>query len=78
VPLGPETQRQQLKTPTLILHGIEDKSTPVAVSERFSELRPELVQLVRFEVPGHSLEWNGDTEKWQASVTPFLKLLPAD
>ncbi|WP_456506944.1 alpha/beta hydrolase family protein [Arthrobacter sp. TE12232] len=67
-----------LKTPTLILHGIEDKSTPVAVSERLAELRPDLVQLVRFEVPGHSLEWNGDTEKWEASVTRFLKSLPAD
>jgi pimeloyl-ACP methyl ester carboxylesterase len=67
-----------LKTPTLILHGIEDKSTPVTVSERFAELRPDLVQLVRFEVPGHSLEWNADTERWESSVTRFLKSLPAD
>lgn len=67
-----------LKTPTLILHGARDKSTPVAVSERLAELRPDLVQLVRFDVPGHSLEWNGDTEKWEASVSKFLKSLPAD
>lgn len=67
-----------LKTPTLILHGIEDKSTPVEVSERLAELRPDLVQLVRFEVPGHSLEWNADTERWESSVTRFLKSLPAD
>lgn len=67
-----------LKTPTLILHGIEDKSTPVSVSERFAELRPDLVHLVRFEVPGHSLEWNADSEKWESSVTWFLKSLPAD
>jgi pimeloyl-ACP methyl ester carboxylesterase len=67
-----------LKKPTLILHGAEDKSTPVAVSERLAELRPDLVQLVRFEVPGHSLEWNGDAEKWEASVTRFLKSLSAD
>ncbi|UKA68350.1 alpha/beta hydrolase [Arthrobacter sp. FW306-05-C] len=67
-----------LNTPTLILHGINDKSTPVAVSERFAELRPDLVQLVRFDVPGHSLEWNADTEKWESSVTGFLKSLPTD
>lgn len=66
-----------LKTPTLILHGIEDKSTPVTVSERFAEQRPDLVQLVRFEVPGHSLEWNADTDKWESSVTRFLNSLPA-
>lgn len=67
-----------LKKPTLILHGVRDKSTPVAVSERLAELRPDLVQLERFDVPGHSLEWNGDTEKWEASVSNFLKSLPAD
>ncbi|MDQ0664691.1 pimeloyl-ACP methyl ester carboxylesterase [Arthrobacter ulcerisalmonis] len=67
-----------LKKPTLILHGARDKSTPVAVSERLVELRPDLVQLERFDVPGHSLEWNGDTEKWEAAVSSFLKSLPAD
>ncbi|MFJ6270982.1 alpha/beta hydrolase family protein [Pseudarthrobacter oxydans] len=72
------TRAGDVKTPTLILHGIDDKSTPVAVSERFAELRPDLVQLVRFDVPGHSLEWNADTEKWESSVTRFLKSLPAD
>lgn len=71
------TRAGDLNTPTLILHGIDDKSTPVAVSDRFAELRPDLVQLVRFEVPGHSLEWNADTEKWESSVTRFLKSLPA-
>ena len=72
------TRAGDLKTPTLILHGVDDKSTLVAVSERFAELRPDLVQLVRFDVPGHSLEWNADTEKWESSVTQFLKSLPAD
>ncbi|MDP9906080.1 alpha/beta hydrolase family protein [Arthrobacter bambusae] len=69
---------RDLNAPTLILHGIEDKSTPVTVSERFAELRSDLVQLVRFEVPGHSLEWNADPDKWESSVTRFLKSLPAD
>ena len=72
------TRADDLNTPSLILHGSDDKSTPVAVSERFAELRPDLVQLVRFEVPGHSLEWNADAEKWESSVTRFLKSLPAD
>lgn len=72
------TRAGDLNTPTLILHGIDDKSTPVAVSDRFAELRPDLVQLVRFEVPGHSLEWNADPEKWESSVTRFLESLPAD
>jgi len=67
-----------LRTRTLILHGIEDKSTSVAVSERFAKLRPDLVELVRFDVPGHSLEWNGDTEKWESSVKEFLESLAGD
>ena len=67
-----------LKKPMLILHGARDKSTPVAVSERLAELRPDLIQLERFDVPGHSLEWNGDTEKWEAAVSNFLKSLSAD
>ncbi|MHA7289562.1 alpha/beta hydrolase family protein [Arthrobacter sp. MDT3-24] len=66
-----------LQTRTLILHGIEDKSTPVEVSERLAALRPDVVQLVCFEVPGHSLEWNADTEKWESSVARFLHSLPA-
>ncbi|MDQ0691477.1 S9 family peptidase [Arthrobacter sp. W4I7] len=72
------TRAGDLSTPTLILHGINDRSTPVAVSERFAELRPDLVQLVPFDVPGHSLEWNADTEKWESSVRRFLRSLPAD
>jgi pimeloyl-ACP methyl ester carboxylesterase len=67
-----------LKKPMLILHGARDKSTPVAVSERLAELRPDVIQLERFDVPGHSLEWNGDTEKWEAAVSNFLKTLPGD
>lgn len=66
-----------LKTPTLILHGSEDKSTPLMISKQFADLRPDLVQLVSFEVPGHSLEWNGATEEWEASVTRFLKSISA-
>jgi pimeloyl-ACP methyl ester carboxylesterase len=67
-----------LKKPTLVLHGARDKSTPVAMSERLAELRPDLIQLERFDVAGHSLEWNGDSEKWEAAVSKFLKSLPAD
>jgi pimeloyl-ACP methyl ester carboxylesterase len=67
-----------LKTPTLILHGAEDKSTPIEVSERLAELQPDAVKLVRFEVPGHSLEWNGDIERWEGSVTQFLESLSGD
>ena len=66
-----------LRTPILVLHGAEDKSTPFVVSERLARSRPDLVQLVRFEVPGHSLEWNGDVEKWEGSVAQFLESLPA-
>ncbi|WP_165976956.1 alpha/beta hydrolase family protein [Arthrobacter nitrophenolicus] len=67
-----------LKKPTLVLHGARDESTPVAMSERLAELRPDLIQLERFDVPGHSLEWNGDSEKWEAAVSIFLKSLPVD
>ena len=66
-----------ITTPVLVLHGAEDKSSPFVVSQRLAMLRPDLVQLVRFEVPGHSLEWNGEVEKWEGSVTRFLESLPS-
>ena len=66
-----------LGTPILILHGTEDKSTPVMISKQLADLRPDLVRLVSFDVPGHSLEWNGATEEWEATVTRFLRSLPA-
>lgn len=32
-----------------------------------------LVQLVSFEVQGHSLEWNAASARWEASLVEFLR-----
>jgi pimeloyl-ACP methyl ester carboxylesterase len=61
-----------LQKPVLLLHGKGDLSTPFEVSEVVADLRPDLIQLVRFDVEGHSQEWNVDIEKWEGAVADWI------
>ena len=60
-----------LATPTLILHGVHDDSVPVRLSQTLRDQRPELVSLETFDA-GHTLSWNTDPDRWQATVTSWL------
>lgn len=62
----------KLHKPILLLHGRGDLSTPFEASELAAKLRPDLIQLVPFEVEGHSQEWNVDAEKWESAVASWI------
>lgn len=61
----------ELAVPTLIIHGTQDDSAPIRVSQDLRDLRPDLVSLVFFEA-GHTLSWNSDPKRWQSTVTAWL------
>ena len=61
-----------LSTPTLILHGTQDDSVPIRLSQTLRDARPDLIELETFDA-GHTLCWNTDPGRWQRSVTTALK-----
>lgn len=63
---------EEIKNPTLVLHGQGDPSTPFHVSQLIAGLRPDILRLVPFDAVGHSHEWNVDPEKWENAVVGLL------
>ena len=60
-----------LSVPTLILHGANDDSVPVTLSEKLRDRRPDLVELESLEA-GHTLPWNSDPDRWRTTVSSWL------
>lgn len=60
-----------LSTPTLVLHGTGDTSSPFEVAARLERIRPELVTLEPFEAD-HTMTWNSDPERWRQTVLDWL------
>jgi len=56
-----------------VFHGTADTTVPIATSEAFAELRPDLVTLVRCPEAEHIACWNLDPEAYAAAVTSFLE-----
>lgn len=63
---------EEIKNPTLVLHGHGDPSTPFQVSQLMAGLRPDLLRLVPFDTVGHSHEWNVNPERWESAVVGLL------
>lgn len=63
---------EEIKNPTLVLHGHGDPSTPFQVSQLIVGLRPDILRLVPFDAVGHSYEWNEDRERWESAVVGLL------
>jgi pimeloyl-ACP methyl ester carboxylesterase len=61
----------ELTTPTLILHGTNDDSVPIQLSQALRDARPDLVELETFDAD-HTLSWNSDPDRWQSTVTTWL------
>ncbi|MEW1974617.1 alpha/beta fold hydrolase [Microbacterium profundi] len=60
-----------LTTPTLILHGAQDDSARVWLSQALRAARPDLIELETFDA-GHTLSWNADPGRWHAETTEWL------
>jgi uncharacterized protein len=58
--------------PFLVFHGTADTTVPIATSEEFAKLRPDLVTLVRCPEAEHIACWNLDPEGYAAVVSRFL------
>ena len=61
-----------LDIPVLVLHGNEDDTVPLEISERFAAARPDLVELEVFDGAGHVRSWNVDQDRYLEVVGEFL------
>ncbi|WFR82603.1 alpha/beta fold hydrolase [Arthrobacter sp. Y-9] len=66
------TRSIELRTPTLILHSVDDDFVPYGPSEKLASKNPEMVTFVPFERAGHTREWNVDRERWESTVREWL------
>jgi alpha-beta hydrolase superfamily lysophospholipase len=62
----------RLDIPVLVLHGNEDDTVPLEISERFAAARPDLVELEVFDGAGHVRSWNVDQDRYLKVVGEFL------
>lgn len=63
---------QELRTPTLIMHSVEDDFVPYGPSAELAKRNPELVEFVAFQDAAHTREWNVDPKHWDAVVKHWL------
>jgi len=62
----------QFDVPTLVFHGEDDLTIPIATSEQLAELRPDTVELVRCPEADHIECWNVDPKGTVERVVAFL------
>ncbi len=64
-----------LTVPTLVIHGDEDGTVPLSVSEDFATANPEWVELVVFPGADHVRSWNTDRARYETTLGDFLAAL---
>ena len=64
----------ELRTPTLIVHSVDDEYVPYEPSAELAEKNPEMVTFEPFDTARHTKEWNVDPERWERQVTAWLRL----
>ncbi|MET4095855.1 pimeloyl-ACP methyl ester carboxylesterase [Arthrobacter sp. UYCu712] len=64
----------ELRTPTLILHSVDDEYVPYGPSAALAEKNPEMVTFEKFDRALHTKEWNVDPERWEGLVSAWLRL----
>jgi uncharacterized protein len=63
----------ELRTPTLILHSVDDEYVPYGPSADLAGKNPEMVTFEPFTTARHTKEWNVDPERWEALVAAWLR-----
>jgi pimeloyl-ACP methyl ester carboxylesterase len=63
----------ELRTPTLILHSVDDEYVPFRPSALLAARNPEMVTFETFDRARHTKEWNVDPERWERLVTAWLR-----
>ncbi len=64
----------ELRTPTFIVHSMDDEYVPYGPSAELAEKNPEMVTFEPFEIARHTKEWNVDPERWERLVAAWLRL----
>jgi pimeloyl-ACP methyl ester carboxylesterase len=63
----------ELRTPTLIIHSVDDEYVPYGPSATLAEKNPEMVTFESFSRARHTKEWNVDRERWESLVSAWLR-----
>lgn len=63
----------ELRTPTLILHSVDDEYVPYEPSTILAERNPEMVTFEPFTLSRHTKEWNLDPDRWERVVKSWLR-----
>jgi pimeloyl-ACP methyl ester carboxylesterase len=65
----------ELRVPTLILHSGSDDYVPDGPSVRLAQARPDLVTLVRIPGARHTMDWNVDPVRYEATMQAWFSRL---
>lgn len=63
----------ELRTPSLILHSIDDDFVPYEATAELARRNPEMVTFEPFSKARHTKEWNVDPERWEDAVEAWLR-----
>jgi alpha-beta hydrolase superfamily lysophospholipase len=63
---------EELYLPLLLIHSDDDEFVPAGPSRKLAAARPDLITHVPFRQARHTMEWNVDSERWDAAVARFL------
>lgn len=63
----------ELRTPTLVLHSIDDDFVPYEPTAELARRNPEMVTFEPFSKARHTKEWNIDPERWEGAVETWLR-----
>ena len=63
----------ELRTPSLILHSIDDDFVPYEPTAELAKRNPEMVTFEPFSKAGHTKEWNVDPGRWENVVECWLR-----
>jgi fermentation-respiration switch protein FrsA (DUF1100 family) len=58
--------------PVLILHGTDDTTVPLSISQRFEAANPDSVTMIATEGAAHVRSWNVDPDRYEAALIEFL------
>ncbi|MDI2034251.1 hypothetical protein PJL15_01365 [Paenarthrobacter nitroguajacolicus] len=68
-----ESRAIELRTPTLLIHSVDDDYVPFGPSASLAEKNPEMVTFEPFHGARHTKEWNVDPERWERLVRSWLQ-----
>lgn len=67
-----DSRAVELRTPTLVIHSVDDEYVPYGPSASLAEKNPDMVTFEAFEGARHTKEWNVDPQKWERLVRSWL------